>query len=87
MKYRIAMWAGVGFLVACAWALYAAATAPMTMTSTRLVWDLVRVTCPVSIAGLRFPISLYWALVANAATYALVGLLVESLLPRLNHAK
>jgi hypothetical protein len=30
MKYRIAMWATAGFLVACFWALFAMATFPAT---------------------------------------------------------
>ena len=79
MKYRIAAWAGAGFLVAGCWALYAFAMAPFTNERMRDVWTLLSLTCPVAIAGAHFPISLYWALAANAATYALVGLLVEAL--------
>ena len=87
MKYRIAMWAGAGFLVAGGWALYAFVSTPFTNERLRDVWTLVRFTCPVAIAGEHFPISLYWALAANAATYALVGLVVEALRPRLHSAK
>ena len=87
MKYRIAMWASAGFLVAGGWALYALATFPFTNERMREVWTLISVTCPIAIAGTHFPISLYWTLVANAATYALVGLVVETLRHSLSHAK
>jgi len=87
MKYRIAVWASAGFLVAGCWALYAIATFPSTNERMREVWTLISVTCPIAIAGMHFPISLYWTLVANAATYALVGLIIETLRHRLIHAK
>ena len=45
---------------------------------------LARTTCPILIAGVHFPVSVYWALVANAATYALVGLIVEALRQKLH---
>jgi hypothetical protein len=44
-------------------------------------------TCPVSIAGMHYPISLYEALAANTLTYALVGLIVEALRHPLRHAR
>jgi hypothetical protein len=34
----------------------------------------------------HFPLKVYWVLVANAATYALLGLVVETLRRQLNHA-
>jgi len=86
MKYRIGMWAGGGFLVACFWALYALATTPPSMTSADPMMTLVRFTCPIALLSF-YPIRLYWVLAANAATYALVGLAVETLRQRLNHAK
>ena len=87
MKYRIIMWAGAGFLVAGSWALYAFATFPLTTERMRDVWTLVSLTCPVAIAGRHYPISLYEALAANTATYALAGLILETLRPQLNHSK
>ena len=87
MKYRIAMWAGTGFLVAGFWALFAIATFPSTSERMRDVWTLISLTCPVAIAGERYPISLYEVLAANAATYAMVGLIVETLRQQLRHAK
>jgi len=81
------MWATAGFLVAGGWALYAFATFPLTNERMREAWTLISVTCPIAIAGMHFPISMYWTLVANAATYALVGLIVEALRHSLDHAK
>lgn len=78
MKYRIAMWAAAGFLVASGWAVYffvANKDVPIEPT----VSALVRVTCPIAIVGAHHPVSLYSALAANVATYALVGLAVETL--------
>lgn len=86
MNYRIAMWAGAGFLVAGFWALFAIATFPSS-ERMRDVWTLVGVTCPIAIAGMHYPISLYETLAANAVTYALLGLIVETLRHRLHPAK
>jgi hypothetical protein len=86
MKCRIAIWASAGFLVAAFWLLFAIATFPSTSERMRDVWILINLTCPVSIAGMRYPISLYAVLAANAVTYALVGLIVETLRERLHHA-
>jgi hypothetical protein len=87
MKYRIAMWAGVGLLVAGFWALYFLTTSPVPVTEP--IWTLVRITCPVVSASFyfHFPIGVYWSLLANAATYALIGLIAETLRQRLNPAK
>jgi hypothetical protein len=79
MKYRIAVWSSTGFLVAGFWALFAIATFPSTSERMRDVWTLISLTCPVAMAGMHYPISLYEALAANTATYALVGLIVETL--------
>jgi hypothetical protein len=87
MKYRIAMWAGAGFLVAGGWALYAFSSTPPALTFTDPLMTLVRITCPIALLGRSFPIRLEWVLLANAATYALLGLIVEPLRQRLAHAK
>jgi hypothetical protein len=86
MKYRLGVWACVGFLVACFWALYVLAATPPAMTSADPMMTLARLTCPIALLSF-YPIRLYWVLVANAATYALIGLVVETLRQRLNHAK
>jgi len=87
MKYRIALWGSAGFLVAGFWALFAYATFPSTNDRLRDLWVLVSLTCPVAIAGKHYPISLYAALAANAITYSLIGLIVETLWHQLHHAK
>ena len=89
MKYRIAMWASAGFLVACCWALYAFATTPPAMTSADPILSLVQLTCPVAFASMHFnfALGLYWSLLANAATYGLIGLMVEGLRHQLRYAR
>ena len=87
MKYRIALWASAGFLVAGFWALFALATFPSTNERMRDIWPLVVLSCPVLIAGRHYPVSVYETLAANAVTYALVGLIVETLRHQLHHVK
>jgi hypothetical protein len=87
VKYRIATWAIVGFLVAGFWALFAVATFPSASERMRDVWTFICITCPIAIAGMHHAISLYETLAANAVTYALVGLIVETLRKRLHHAQ
>jgi len=85
MKYRIAAWASAGFLVAACWALYAFAITPPPITYADPIMTLVEFTCPVVLAGtyFHFGVSLYWSLLASAATYALLGLIAETLRQRL----
>ena len=90
MRRRIATWAIAGFLVAGLWALYAASTFPSPMISApRFVWTLVNITCPIVLAGFHFHfgIKLYWVLLANAATYGLLGFALESLRQLFSHAE
>jgi hypothetical protein len=87
MKYRIAMWAGAGFLVAAFWALFAWATFPSTSERMRDVWALISLTCPIALAGRHYAIGVYAVLAANAATYALIGLMVEAMRRQLHHAR
>ena len=86
MKYRIALWATAGFLVASGWAAYfSLASKDRPMDS--VVFTFVRLTCPIAILGSHYPVSLYSSLVANAATYALIGLGVDTLRRQLNQSK
>lgn len=87
MKSKIALWAGAGFLVAGGWAIYALASAPPALSYGDPLLPLVRLTCPIAILGSSHAIRLSWVLVANAATYALAGLMVENLRQRLHPAK
>jgi hypothetical protein len=86
MKYRIALWATAGFLVASGWAVYfSLASKDRTMES--IVFTFLRLTCPIAILGSHYSVSLYMSLVANAVTYALIGLAVETLRRQLNQSK
>jgi len=89
MKYRIAMWASLGFLVAGCWALYLFTRAIPLSAAEPLVYTLARFTQPVALVSLyfHFGIRFYWVLLANAATYALAGLIVETLRQKLNPAR
>ena len=85
MKRRITIWAMVGFLVAGGWAVFAAATFPSTTERLRDLWTFVCITCPIAIAGMHYRFSLYEVLVANAVTYGLVAVVVESVRKQLRH--
>ena len=78
MKYRIAIWAAAGFLVASGWAVYFLVR-NKDLSIEPMVSALVRLSCPIAIVSSHYPLSLYLALAANVATYAVVGLLVETL--------
>jgi hypothetical protein len=81
MKYRILIWAAFGFLVAACWALYAFPT----LTPDDPLMPFIRLTCPVAFFS-HYPIPLIGVLLANAATYALVGVGVEALRPKVKPA-
>ena len=85
MKYRIAIWAAAGFLVASGWAVYFL-LASKDHPIEPIVSNLLRLTCPVAIVGSHYPVSLYSTLFANVATYALLGLVVETLRRQLNYS-
>jgi hypothetical protein len=75
MKLRIAIWAGVGALVVVFWTLYISATSP---TPLGIVWTLAYLTCPIVLAH-HYALGFYFVLLMNAATYALVGTVVETM--------
>jgi hypothetical protein len=85
VKYRIATWATAGFLIASGWAVYFL-VASKDHPLEPIVSTLVKITCPVAIVGAHYPVSLYSALAANIATYALVGLIVETQRRKFNHS-
>jgi hypothetical protein len=89
VKFRVFLWAFAGFLVAAGWAFYAAATFPEAISRANpLVWNLALLTQPLAFASLHynFPASIYWVFVTNAVSYALVGLIVETVRRQLHHA-
>jgi hypothetical protein len=82
MTRRIAAWASVGFLVACCWVLYTFATPPEHLILTMrgpVVEALAFTSCPVAFAGRYFPLHFWWVPPINAATYAVIGLILETL--------
>jgi hypothetical protein len=85
MKYRVAIWAAAGFLIASGWAVYFFAR-NKDLPLEPIVPVLIRLSCPIAIVGFHYPVSLYSTLAANVATYALVGLMVEVVRRRLNHS-
>lgn len=85
MRSRIAMWGAAGFLVAAWWAVYIYLRGPeVPIRYEAFTWMLVRITCPIALLS-SYPIPYYVVLVANAATYALIGLIIEMLRSRLHH--
>ena len=77
MKTRIAIWAIVGAIVVAFWALFFMTT-HQNLGAGGVGRAIVCLTCPIALAG-RHPQSLYFVLVVNAATYALVGVIVETI--------
>lgn len=78
MKTRIAMWAIAGFLIASCWELVVSLSVPFANQRMADVWLLAAITCPVTLVR-YLPVTWYAVLIANAATYALLGLTVETL--------
>ena len=76
---RIAIWAAAGFLVASGWAVYFSEMTSKGHLIDPIVSALVRLTCPIAIIGYHYPVGMYSSVVANVLTYALVGLIVETL--------
>jgi hypothetical protein len=85
MTYRIAVWATAGFLVASAWAIYFLLASKGQLTQP-IVSTLIQLSCPIAIVGSHYPVSLSSTLLANVATYALIGLVVETLRRQLKHS-
>lgn len=87
MKPRIWIWASAGFLVAWCWIAYAFVTPPASFLASMrnpIMKTLVFTSCPISIAGSYFPLRFWWLPLINAATYALIGVVVETLRPKLH---
>jgi hypothetical protein len=89
MKFRIAICAGLGFLVAVGWTVYSFSAFPSPITPAEpIVWNLALLTQPIVLAGFRFHfgIGVYWVIVANTLTYGLIGLIAETMRQNLRHA-
>ncbi|HLW97726.1 MAG TPA: hypothetical protein VKR82_03700 [Candidatus Acidoferrales bacterium] len=78
---RIAAWASAGFLVSFGWGFYFA-TANKGIPVGPIAHTLAQLTQPaaavVSYVNPASPLGLTWVAVTNAATYALLGLMVET---------
>lgn len=76
---RIALWASAGFLMSAGWGLYFAnankssAIQPATYTLAKLTQPIMWVLSPAS------PLSLNLIVLANAATFALLGFILETI--------
>ena len=88
MKQRIAMWSVVGFLVSGVWAVLAFLTPPMTFAKPA-ARNLAVFIQPVALVSFRFHVPMHFleVMFANAATYGLIGLMVETLRRQLHHAR
>jgi hypothetical protein len=79
MTRRLIFWATAGLFVGVAWVAYAFATMPDIEVQLSAVERSIRavayVTCPVIAFGFRF----YWVPPINAASYALLGFVFESI--------
>jgi hypothetical protein len=78
---RIATWTSAGFLVSFGWGFYFATT-NKGIPIGPIVYALARLTQPTAAMVLYLnpasPLGLTWVAVTNAATYALLGLMVET---------
>lgn len=77
MKLRIVIWTSVGALVVVFWNLYISATFPAPL-GIGIVRTLAYLTCPIALAQ-HHALSFFFVLLVNAATYALVGTVVETM--------
>jgi hypothetical protein len=76
MKLRIAIWAMAGALVAALWSVYFVFY--RTHSQFGVPWALVDLTMPIALVR-HYAMSVYFVLLVNAATYALVGTFGEIL--------
>lgn len=88
MRHRIAAWGMAGVFIALCWALYFA-QASKDVPIEPIMLTLARLSCPIALVGdyFHFGVKLSWVLVANAAFYSLLGMVVEFLRRQFTHAK
>jgi hypothetical protein len=85
MKSRIAIWTTLGALVVVVWRIYISATLSNPLGRGGVGRALVYLTCPIAMAR-QHAQGFYFVLIANAATYALAGVVVETM-RRYNHIR
>jgi len=76
MGRNIGIWTFIGFIVACGWVGIGIALGPSYNLGHS---TLVSITAPASLLGRRVPLTFYWFILLNAATYAVVGFGTEFL--------
>jgi hypothetical protein len=78
--FRVMIWATIGFLVAGFWGVYFS-RAPIYNEVPPIIYSVARLTQPlaVTLAYYGFSIGVRSAFVINAATYALVGMVIEAI--------
>lgn len=74
MKLRIAIWAAIGALAVAIWSACFLISHP---DQHGTLMTLVCLTCPIAFAR-NHAMSIYFVFLVNAATYAIVGALIES---------
>ena len=79
--FRIAIWASAGLFVSLGWGLYFA-SANKHLPIEPIVYALALLTQPTAAVALHLKLihqlRLTWVVVINAATYGLLGLIVET---------
>jgi hypothetical protein len=78
MKRRIAIGAILGALVVVVWQIYISATLSNPLGRDGIGRALVYLTCPIAIARQQAH-GFYFVLITNAATYALAGVVLETM--------
>ena len=78
MKLRVAIWSVLGALVVVVWRVYISLTLSNPLGANGIGRAFVYFTCPIAIAS-KHPQGFYFVLLVNAVTYALVGLVGETI--------
>lgn len=78
MRLRIAIWAIVGALVVVCLRFYLQSIFPNSLAANRPALDLVYLVCPIALLG-HYALNFYSVLLINAATYAVIGWVVETI--------
>jgi hypothetical protein len=81
---RIALWLGAGFLVSVGWGFYFASSnkANPIEPFVYALADLTQPAAAITFSYFDFPHGLTWIVLENAATYGLIGLILETILRR-----
>jgi hypothetical protein len=87
MKKTIAIWAGAGFAVSCCFVLFTLLIPPdhlFLSLRNPAVEAFALVSFLASFAFRHVPLHFWWVPLINAATYAVIGFMVEMLRRRLH---